>query len=187
VSIRSTPPVVPRDFLLTPVQLFGIALAGVAPSVSDRIGSIVSRVALGDLTQYGMKKPDWLPFSAKRIPVIDVGFVRELKAGRIAVRPTIDHFVEDGVVFTDGSTEAYDVVLFATGYRPGLETILDVPGLLDDEGYSRYASGEPTPAPGLYFMGFIESHRGLLYEIEMASRKLARTIAANKKTPTEAR
>jgi cation diffusion facilitator CzcD-associated flavoprotein CzcO len=177
VSIRSTPPIVPRDFLATPVQLFGIVLSNVTPAISDRIGSIVSRVALGDLRRYGMREPDWSPFSAKRIPVIDVGFVRELKAGRIAVRPVIERFYEDGVVFADGRSEAYDVVLFATGYRTGLETILDLPSLLDAEGYSKFASGEATAWPGVYFMGFIESHRGLLFEIEKASRKLARRIA----------
>jgi cation diffusion facilitator CzcD-associated flavoprotein CzcO len=177
VSIRATPPIVPRDFLLTPVQLFGIALWRVSPAISDRVASIVSRVAFGDLTRYGMRRPDWLPFSAKRIPVIDVGFVRELKAGRIAVRPVIEHFYEDGVVFADGKREAYDIVLFATGYKTGLKTILEVPDLLDDEGYSKFASGEVTTWPGMYFMGFIESHRGLLFEIEAASRYLARNIA----------
>jgi putative flavoprotein involved in K+ transport len=162
ISVRTTPPVAPRDFLGTPVQLFGIALSGVRPRVSDWIGSMLSRVALGDLTRHGLPKPEWLPFSAKRIPVIDVGFVRELKRGRIALRPLIERFSEDGVVFSDGSAEAFDVVLFATGYRTGLETILDV----------------PAASPDLYFMGFIESHRGALFEIEIASRRLARTIAS---------
>jgi putative flavoprotein involved in K+ transport len=177
VSIRSTPPIVPRDFLATPVQLFGIMLSRVPPSISDRIGTTLARVALGDLTRYGLQKPAWLPFSARRIPVIDVGFVRALKRRQVVLRSLIERFSEDGVIFADGRAETFDVVIFATGYRTGLETTLDVPGLLDGVGYPKFASGEKTPAPGLYFMGFIESHRGLLFEIDIATRHLARTIA----------
>jgi putative flavoprotein involved in K+ transport len=176
VSVRATPPVVPRDFLLTPVQLFGIALSRVPPHIADRIGSAIARVAIGDLRRYGLSSPQWFPFSAKRIPVIDVGFVQNLKAKRIAVRPPVDRFTQDGVVFIGGMEDAFDVVILATGYDTGLRTLLDLPGVVNSEGFPSVPSGARCAFPGLYFMGFFKSHRGHLFEISLASRRLARTI-----------
>jgi putative flavoprotein involved in K+ transport len=179
VSIRTMPPIVPRDFIGTPVQLFGIALSRVPARVADWIGSKLARIALGDLTRYGLRKAQWAPFSAKRIPVIDVGFVDCVKRGRISIRPTIACFSKDGVVYSDGREENVDVVILATGYETGLDRLLKVPGMLDEVGFPRFASGARTAQPGLYFMGFFESHRGHLYEIAIASRQLARIIAAD--------
>jgi cation diffusion facilitator CzcD-associated flavoprotein CzcO len=177
VSVRTMPPIVPRDFLATPVQLFGIALSRVPPRVADGIGAALARVALGDLTHYGLRPAEWLPFSARRIPVIDVGFVRALKQDRIAVRPALSRFTKAGVVYSDECAEDFDAVILATGFRTGLESLLHFPDLLDETGYPKFASGARTSQPGLYFMGFFESHRGLLFETERASRRLARTIA----------
>ena len=176
ITVRSVPPIVPRDFLATPVQLFGIALSAMPAAVADRIGSAVARIALGDLTRYGLGRPKWFPFSAKRIPVIDVGFVDNLKKGRIAVRPDIVQFTEHGVVYADDRAEDVDAVIFATGYRTGLGDMLAMRGLLDERGYPKFKSGALTSEPGLYFMGFFESHRGLLFETCIASRRLARII-----------
>jgi hypothetical protein len=169
------------------VQLFGIALSRCPARLADRIGAILARVALGDLTRYGLKRPEWLPFSARRIPIIDVGFVKGLKRGKIAIRAATVSFTQNGVRFSDGREEPYDAVIFATGYRTGLEDILDVPAVLDENGYPKYASGERTSTPGLYFMGFFESHRGLLFETEIASRRLAKTIARDVAASTRAR
>jgi putative flavoprotein involved in K+ transport len=176
VSVRTTPPVVPRDFLGTPVQVFGIALSCVPVRLADLIGRTLARIALGDLSRYGLKRADWLPFSAQRIPVIDVGFVRNLKGGHISIRPGVARLSQSGVAYDDGREEAFDAVIFATGYVTGLEQILDVPGLLDEEGFPRFGRGRRTPQPGLYFMGFVKSHRGHLFEMNAASRRLARDM-----------
>jgi putative flavoprotein involved in K+ transport len=175
-SVRTAPPVVLRDLLGVPVQLFGIALSRVPPPIADRIGRTLSRLAIGDLSRYGLPPPAWFPFSARRIPVIDVGFLHHLKRGRIAVRPNVTRFSKPGVVYADGRAEDFDAVIFATGYRTGLEHVLQIPDLLDETGFPKCGMGERTVVPGLYFMGFIHSHRGLLFEIELASRRLADTI-----------
>jgi hypothetical protein len=176
VAVRTAPPVVPRDFLGVPVQLFGIALGGLPAPIADRVGSAVARLALGDLGRYGLRKAQWEPFSDRRIPVIDVGFVRALKCGLVAIRPGIIGLTEGGAAYADGSQEPFDAVIFATGYRTGLERLIAIPEMLDETGYPQFSSGAPTSLPGLYFMGFVRSHRGHLFEIERASRRLARTV-----------
>jgi hypothetical protein len=51
-----------------------------------------------------------------------------------------------------------------------------VPDALDELGEPRATAGEPTPHPGLYFVGFTHSLRGHLFEANLASRRLARHV-----------
>lgn len=178
ISIRTMPTIVPRDVLGRPIQETGIMLSRLPPHIADGIGRIVARFTVGDLSRYGIGAPQWSPFVDKRPPVIDVGFLHNLKANRIAVRPNIKRFVTDGVVFNDGRAEAFDAIIFATGFTMGLESFINIPGLLDESGHPRFESGSPTSEPGLYFIGFLQSNRGVLYDLEIDSRRLAATIAA---------
>lgn len=175
VSVRTTPPIVTREMLkILPVQLFGIVLAHVGiPRVIDRISARLRRISIGDLTQYGLGQAAWGPFTARKPAVIDTGFVKQLKRGRIKVRPEIAWFDATDVIYTDGSKEAVDVVIAATGFRTGLDKFLKVPEVIDDIGRPRFRSGDPTSAPGLYFIGFDDTVRGQLFEINRESKQLA--------------
>jgi cation diffusion facilitator CzcD-associated flavoprotein CzcO len=176
ISIRTPPPIVPRDPFGMPVQRSGIMLSRLPPPIADRLGRLVARLTLGDLTRYGIAAPAWLPYSARHVPVIDVGFVKQLKRGRIQVRPNVAHFTPAGVVYVDGREEAFDGVIAATGFKTGLPDLLDAPGALDARGFPAFPSGRPTPHPGLFFMGYTEHLRGHLYEANRDSRRLAGII-----------
>jgi cation diffusion facilitator CzcD-associated flavoprotein CzcO len=178
VSVRTPPPIVTRElFGLVPIQVFGIALSPLRiPRLIDRAGAALRRLSIGDLSAYGLGPAAWGPFTARKPAVIDAGFLKQLKKRRLVVRPDIDHFEEQGVVYTGGVREPLDVVIAATGFRTGLERILRYPTLLDETGQPRCRSGAPTPAPGLYFIGFDETIRGHLYEICRESKQLALDI-----------
>lgn len=180
VAVRTPPPIVTRElFGVVPVQVFGIALMPLGiPRVVDRIGAMLRKRAVGDLRPYGLSEAAWGPFTARRPAVIDVGFLGVLKAGRVTVRTALERLTGDGVEYADGSHEALDVVVVATGFRTGLEGMLrDVPGVVGDDGQPLARSGKPTVAPGLYFMGFDETVRGHLFEARRESKRLAGTIA----------
>jgi len=172
-------PIIPRDlFGVVPVQLLGLAFTPVpAPRLLDRVGAVLRRVGTGDLRKYGLAKAEWGPFTARRPAVIDVGFLHELKGGRVHVRPNVQRFTERGVVFGDGREEEFDAVVAATGFSSKLAELLDVPGAVSEGGRPRFRSGRPTDFPGLYFVGFDETTRGVLYEANRDSRRLAPAIA----------
>ncbi|MEP6764166.1 MAG: NAD(P)/FAD-dependent oxidoreductase [Gemmatimonadaceae bacterium] len=175
ISIRTPPAIVPRDFLGTPVQLFGVLMSRLPSGIADAISSAIARIALGDLTRYGLGRAEWLPFSAKRIPTIDVGFVKQLKGGAVQVRPNIAHFTRTGVMFDDRREEAFDDVIVSTGFATGLDRLLAIPNVLDEMGYPKELDASAAE-PGLYFAGYTHSHRGHLYEANRASRRLAKII-----------
>ena len=185
IAVRTPPPIMPRELLgVVPVQLLGIALTPVpAPKLLDRAGTAARRLANGDLRRYGLGAAKWGPFTARRPAVIDVGFLGQLKAGRIDVRPAVERLTPEGVVFGDGSREDFGAVIAATGFATGLDELLEVPNALREDGRPQFRSGRPTSHPGLYFIGFDETMRGVLFEANRDSRRLASAVAEYLATP----
>lgn len=178
VSIRTAPPVVSREMLgFIPVQLFGIALSRIGiPGIVDRVGAALRRLSLGDLTRYGLEPAAWGPFTERRSPVIDTGFLGQLKRGRIAIRPAIVRLDEGGVIYADESREDFDAVILATGYRTSLGRLVGSTVPLDAAGRPPVPAGGAASLPGLYFVGFTETIRGQLFEINRESRRVAAAI-----------
>ena len=178
VSVRTPPPIMPRDVCgVVPVQLLGLLFGRVpAPKLLDRVGALMRRVAVGDLRRYGLEDAAWGPFTARRPPVIDVGFLRELKRRRVHVRPNVGHFTRDGVAFVDGTEEGYDVVVAATGFDTALRDLLELPDAVGEHGLPAFPSGRATPYPGLYFIGYDETIGGHLRRANLESRRLAKEI-----------
>jgi len=111
-----------------------------------------------------------------RIPLIDVGAIDLIKRGRIAVRPGIEAFTGDGVVFTDGSRQPFDAVIVATGFRPRVNAFLrDASAAHDAEGTPSSSGREALP--GLYFCGYYVSPTGMLREIAREAKRIAAAIA----------
>jgi cation diffusion facilitator CzcD-associated flavoprotein CzcO len=179
IAVRTSPPIMPRDlFGIVPAQVLGLLFTPIpAPRALDRGGAVLRRLGTGDLTQYGLAREAWGPFTGRRPALIDVGFVGELKAGRITVRPGIERFTQTGVVFADGRAEPFDAIVAATGYRTALDSVLALRAAIAADGRPRFRSGRATPFPGLYFIGYDETTRGVLYESNRDSRKLATLVS----------
>lgn len=176
LSIRTPPPIVPRDPFGMPVQRTGIMLSFLPSAVADRLGRLTARVVLGDLTRFGLRTPKWFPFSARRVPVIDVGFVSALKRRIVQIRPALVRLTATEAVFDNGRAEPFDAIIAATGFSTGLDDLLDTKDVLDDSGEPVDLSGDPTSRPGFFFMGYTHSLRGHLFEANLASRRLARNV-----------
>ena len=173
IVVRTSPPITAREIAGIPVQLLGMFFKPFPAPFVDWLGRGLRRIGTGDLAPLGLGREQWGPFVSRRPPVIDVGFLQQLKVKRITVHPDVEAFTATGVGFTDGGSLDVDVVVAATGYTTGLPDIIDVPGALDERGYPVSES----PLPGLYFAGFVESPRGQLYESARSAHRIARTIS----------
>lgn len=86
------------------------------------------------------------------VGVLDQGrYAAALAAGRPDRRPMFTAFTPGGVLWSDGSTEAVDAVVFATGYRPDLGYL--PAAALADDGWPVHHRGLSTTVPGLGFVG----------------------------------
>ncbi len=113
---------------------------------------------------------------------LDIGTMDHLRARRIALHGGVKRFTEHGVVFEDDGEEAFDAVVLATGYEPGLDDFLV--GWRDacEDGVPR-ALGGGSELPGLYFCGFYVAPSGMFREIGIeagASRRRSRGRTASR-------
>jgi cation diffusion facilitator CzcD-associated flavoprotein CzcO len=73
-------------------------------------------VAAGDMTSYGLPKPDHKLFEAH--PTVSSELLPRLGHGDIKVKPNIERFSGGRTVrFVDGSEEEIDLVVYCTGYK----------------------------------------------------------------------
>jgi len=99
----------------------------------------------------GLDHTQWL--GDQSTPVYDTGKYRAaITAGRPDQRAMFKSFTEDGVIWSDGSHEAVDAVIFATGYRPNLPYLAGL-GALDKAGRVLQRDGVSLTVPGLYYVG----------------------------------
>lgn len=186
ISVRSAVNVIPRDILGIPILSIGQLMSKLPTAVADVLAAPLIKLTIGDLTKYGLKK---LPYGPNtqiarygRIPLLDIGTVSLIKQGLLQVKPAIKQFTQEGVQFVDGQSQSYEAVVLATGYQPNLNVFASgIGAALDDEGRPM-GSGQESALNGLYFCGFYVSPTGMLREIGIEAKKIARSIK-NKSAP----
>ncbi|TAE48865.1 MAG: NAD(P)/FAD-dependent oxidoreductase [Bacteroidetes bacterium] len=186
LSVRGPVNVVLRDVFGRPTQTTAMLLRKLPNWLGDALGSFLSRVTVGDLSPYGLKRLDMAPAKQLRVygktPVIDVGTVALVRAGKIKVFPAIDHFEAREVAFTNGQKQAFDMVLLATGYRAAVEEfITDTSGIFNELGLP--AANWSDAHPGLYFLGFDAYASGILHSIYLDSEKIIQHIMTRQANP----
>ena len=122
--------------------------------VSRRIGEALVAIAVGDMTRYGLPKPDHRLGSAH--PTISGRILDRLGHGAITYRPMIEKLEGDHVRFVDGSRVRCDVLVYCTGYEVSFPFF--------DEGFVS-AKNNDLPlfrrvfhpdVPGLSFVGLLQ-------------------------------
>jgi dimethylaniline monooxygenase (N-oxide forming) len=152
-----------RGAYVLPKYLGGKPIDAASPPITTHLPIAVQRffmarlldVAVGDMTAYGLPKPDHKLLEAH--PTVSSELLPRLGHGDITAKPNIRSF-EGGrrVRFEDGSEEEVDLVVYGTGYKivfPFLDQSLVATEANRLDLYQRVVSVEN---PGLYFIGFIQ-------------------------------
>jgi hypothetical protein len=110
-----------RGAHVIPKYLFGRPLDQIVTSsrmpmfVRKAIGVSIYRLAVGDMTRYGLPKPDHDLGEAH--PTISGRILDRLTHGAITPKPNIQELRGDRVLFTDGTEERVDLIVYCTGYK----------------------------------------------------------------------
>ena len=181
-SIRTPPNIVRRNLGPLANQHLGILASKLPPRFVDWLSLAIQRAAIGDLSPYGLDAPAEGAYTRvmkdEQIPLIDVGFLRELKARRIRVVPGVERF-EGAWVVCGHQRLKPDAVIAATGYDRALDSLVGHLGILAASGRpSVHAPRSHPKTPGLYFIGYTNPLVGNLYEVARVARRLARLNAA---------
>ncbi|MFD9412228.1 flavin-containing monooxygenase [Streptomyces sp. NPDC059989] len=185
LAVRTAPHIVRRSTAGWPAQRTGILVRRLPVRLVDRLGALVAKASVPDLSAYGLPRPTSGLYSRVRegaIPVQDVGLIDAVQKRKVEPVAAVASFEGDEVVLADGTRITPDTVIAATGYRRGLEGLVGhLDGVLDDRGRPR-AHGARTETPGLYFTGFSNPISGMLREMALDAEKIAKALSRRLRT-----
>ncbi|WP_406429042.1 flavin-containing monooxygenase [Streptomyces sp. NBC_01589] len=181
IAVRTVPHIVRRSTAGWPAQATGILVRRLPVRLVDRAGRLMAKVAVPDLAEQGLPRPDTGLYSRVKdgaIPVQDVGLIDAVRGGRVVPVATVESFDKEAVVLADGTRITPDAVIAATGYRRALEPLVGHLDVLDARGRPVvHGSRTPKHAPGLYFTGFTNPISGMFREMALDARKIAKWLA----------
>lgn len=128
--------------------------------------------AIGRMEDYGLPTPDHQPLEAH--PTVSGEFLNRMKNGDVAMKPAIERFDGGDVVFVDGTREAIDVVITATGYNIEFPFLSPEDARITDNHiplYKRMVQADPA-LHGLWFMGLAQALPTLVNLAEQQSKLL---------------
>ena len=155
--VRSPVHIAARTFMGLHAQKSSISLTRLPNQVANAIMGAASRLAFGNVSAYGLRRPAMGAMTqiktVGRIPIIDAGLIENVKAGHVGIVPGIESFGSRSINFVDGREMPFDAVIMATGYRTGLQQLLEQPALYTDPNGRPLAHGVEVANAGIYLSG----------------------------------
>jgi cation diffusion facilitator CzcD-associated flavoprotein CzcO len=186
ISMRRGAYVIPKYINGKPIDELSNPVTSMLPIAVQRFfASRALGIAAGDMTTYGLPKPDHKLFEAH--PTVSSELLPRLGHGDIKVKPNIDRFSGGRTVrFADGSEEEIDLVVYCTGYKitfPFFDPeFLSAP----DNRLPLYRRVVPVQRPGLYFIGLIQPLGPIMPLAEAQAEWVADLLGGRAKLPPEA-
>lgn len=188
LAVRTPPHIVRRNVGPLPVDLFAVLGRRLPVPVVDRLGKIIRRLTIGDLTGYGLQTPpDGVYTRLKRtgmVGTVDGPYLDSVKSGAVTVVPALERFDGRAVILADGSRLNPATVIAATGFHRDLEPLVGHLGVLTRDGHPAAHGARTHPdAPNLHFIGFSEPLSGNLRELRLVAKRIAHAIASTSSNP----
>jgi hypothetical protein len=143
------------------------------------------RLTVGDLTRFGLPKPDHRVYETH--PIANSQLVYHVGHGQITPVPDVARFHATSVELTDGRRFDPELVVFATGYLPRFE-FLD-PGILGADASGRprlWLNAFPPGHPTLAVAGLVQPDSGIFTLSHWQTVLFARLLALRLTRPDRA-
>ncbi|HSC89167.1 MAG TPA: NAD(P)-binding domain-containing protein [Polyangiaceae bacterium] len=115
LSTRRGAWVIPKYILGKPADQGTLVPHWLPARLRRRIVTTLFRLWFGRMRDWGLPEPDHLIGEAH--PTLSSNLPALVKAGSVGIRPAIERFEGERVVFSDGRSDSIDAIVFATGYR----------------------------------------------------------------------
>jgi dimethylaniline monooxygenase (N-oxide forming) len=180
-----------RGAYVLPKFLGGKPIDEASPPVASRLPLSVQRffmarllrLTVGEMTDYGLPKPDHKLLEAH--PTVSSELLPRLGHGDIAIKPNIDRFAGGRAVrFADGSEEEIDLVVYCTGYKISFPFLSPEVFAARDNRMPLYRRVVSVENPGLYFVGFIQPLGPIMPIAEAQAEWIADLLTARATLPS---
>ncbi|MFD5279422.1 flavin-containing monooxygenase [Streptomyces rubrogriseus] len=172
-----------RGLHIVPKQVFGMSLDEIAEAPWWNEMPFAERrkwveqallVARGRLSDYGLPEPDH-PILSSATTLSDE-ILSRIRHGAVTPKPAIASFESDRVVFTDGSSETADTVVYCTGFHMTFPFLPPGCPVTADGAVELYRRIVPADRPGLYFVGLVRPAGALTRLVEAQAQWVARLV-----------
>jgi dimethylaniline monooxygenase (N-oxide forming) len=156
LAVRRGAYVIPKYLNGKPIDEAVHPLASYLPLSVQRFFAMKGlEIAAGEMTTYGLPKPDHKLFEAH--PTVSSELLPRLGHGDITVKPNISTFAGGRELrFVDGSSEEIDLVVYCTGYKITFPFFDPKVFAAPENRLPLYRRVVSVERPGLYFIGFIQ-------------------------------
>ncbi len=171
ISIRNPNYIIPKFFLGRPTDTFNENLQFLPKFIVRFLQKITLRIQLGKYEDYGLETP---PFSVtKSHPTLNSELLYKIRHGKVTPRKGIEKIKGKLVQFTDGTSQEYDTIIAATGYK------ISTPFF--DKDFINYEEADRIPLylrmfhaehPSLIFIGLVQP-QGAIWPLSDQQSKLA--------------
>jgi hypothetical protein len=183
-----------RGYWYAPKYVFGkpadqvndatIAL-GLPLAVRQWLFKRVLKLTVGDLTRFGLPKPDHKVYETH--PIANSQLVYYVGHGDITPVPDVARFERTSVVLTNGEVIDPDTVVFATGYLPSFDFLTPDVLALDEQGRPRlHLQAFPRTHPTLGVIGLVQPDSGIFTISHWQSVVFARWLRLRDAEPRRA-
>lgn len=155
LSTRTGAWVMPKYLLGTPTdQWTGPYMERLPVWLRDFLLRVLRWITVGPQERYGVPTPGHRPLEEH--PTLSEEFLAQVDHGRIEMRPDIERFEENQARFEDGSSDAFDAVIYATGYEIAFPFLPEAVSPADGQEVDLYRYVTDPAWPGLYFLGLVQ-------------------------------
>ena len=184
ISMRRPYYIVPKFLMGKPTDTFNGIMLLVPRALRNMLQRFSLWLQVGDYRDYGLEKPDY-PVT-KCHPVLNSELLYKIRHGMVHPRRGIKEIRGEKVIFSDGKSEDFDVLVAATGYKisfPFFEkNMIDWEEAAQIPLYLRMCHPEH---PALFFIGLLQP-QGCVWPLsDIQSKLVANIIAGRAELPSD--
>jgi hypothetical protein len=176
ISVRRGYHFIPKHIFGKPADVFAAEAPPMPRWLEQRVFGVLLRLLNGDVSRYGLPRPDHRIFETH--PILNTQVLHFLAHGDLQAMPDVERFAGRSVHFKDGRTEEIDLVLCATGYDWGIPYVPKDQFRWKGHRPDLYMAMFSRENPRLYVMGFLETNNGAYRMFDDMADLIARAIVA---------
>jgi hypothetical protein len=115
ISMRRPYYIIPKFLMGRPTDTFNKILTKIPKGLRSILQRFSLKLQIGDYRDYGLERPDY-PLTGCH-PTLNSELLYRLRHGKVHPRKGVTRFDGQQVHFADGTTEEFDTVIAATGYK----------------------------------------------------------------------
>jgi len=183
LATRSGAHVIPKYILGKPLDANSESLKNIPIGIQRRIFKFILKITRGNVEDYGLPTPKGRLFEEH--PTVSNDLLNLIGHGRIHVKPNIQKYSGKTVFFEDGSSEEFDIIIYATGYKITFPFFDEAFIVAKDNKISLYHHVVHPEKAGLYFVGLIQPLGAIMPLTEIQGKWIAGLIKGTIKKPTK--